>query len=87
MPDTATGVAVVGVPTREGARGTVRLEDAKVAAARIRETFGLSIFGFDLIVDNDTGETMMIDVNYFPSFKDLPDFPQASCEPAPSQKR
>lgn len=42
----------------------------------MRETFGLSIFGFDLIVDGATGEALVIDVNYFPSFKDLGDFPQ-----------
>ena len=42
----------------------------------MREAFGLSIFGFDLIVDGLTGEALVIDVNYFPSFKDLEDFPQ-----------
>lgn len=42
----------------------------------MRETFGLSIFGFDIIVDEATAETVVIDVNYFPSFKDLSDFPQ-----------
>ncbi|CAN0365732.1 unnamed protein product, partial [Ectocarpus sp. 13 AM-2016] len=52
------------------------LEAARLAARRMRETFGLSLFGFDLIVDRATGETFVIDVNYFPSFKDLADFPQ-----------
>lgn len=42
----------------------------------MRETFGLSIFGFDLIVDSASGETVVIDVNFFPSFKDLHDFPE-----------
>lgn len=55
---------------------TLSMESARLAAARMRETFGLSIFGFDLIVDKATGENMVIDVNYFPSFKDLSDFPQ-----------
>lgn len=54
----------------------VTLEAARLAAVRMRETFGLSIFGFDLFVDRSSGETMVIDVNYFPSFKDLADFPQ-----------
>lgn len=48
----------------------------RLAARRMRETFGLSIFGFDLIVDSASGDTMVIDVNFFPSFKDLHDFPQ-----------
>ncbi|CAN0416661.1 unnamed protein product, partial [Ectocarpus sp. 8 AP-2014] len=55
---------------------SLSLEAAKLAARRMRETFGLSLFGFDLIVDRATGETFVIDVNYFPSFKDLTDFPQ-----------
>ena len=54
----------------------VSMEAARLAAVRMRETFGLSIFGFDLIVDRATGENMVIDVNYFPSFKGLADFPQ-----------
>ncbi|CAM9792696.1 unnamed protein product [Chrysoparadoxa australica] len=48
---------------------------ALVAAERLREAFGLSLFGFDLIVDSASGEVLCIDVNYFPSFKDLEDFP------------
>lgn len=54
----------------------VTLEAARKAAVRMREAFGLSIFGFDVIIDGDTGEALVIDVNYFPSFKDLGDFPQ-----------
>lgn len=54
----------------------ISLASARVAAARMRETFGLTLFGFDLIVDEASGETMVIDVNYFPSFKDMEDFPQ-----------
>ena len=65
-----TGVVVPQEPP------TVSMESARLAAVRMRETFGLSIFGFDLIVDKATGENMVIDVNYFPSFKDLSDFPQ-----------
>lgn len=64
-------VPATGVPPP-----VVTLEAARKAAARMRETFGLSIFGFDLIVDGVSGETLVIDVNYFPSFKDLGDFPQ-----------
>lgn len=62
-------------PTVLSRECTVSMESAKIAATRMRETFGLSIFGFDLIVDGATGENMVIDVNYFPSFKDLADFP------------
>ncbi|CAM9823048.1 unnamed protein product [Pylaiella littoralis] len=54
----------------------VTLEAARTAAARMKEAFGLSLFGFDLIIDGTTGEALVIDVNYFPSFKDLKDFPR-----------
>eukprot|EP00903_Cladosiphon_okamuranus_P011547 g10870.t2 len=54
----------------------VTLEAARRAADRMREAFGLTIFGFDLIVDGVSGEALVIDVNYFPSFKDVRDFPQ-----------
>lgn len=52
-------------------QGLVRL-----TAQRLREAFGLSLFGFDLIVARDSREVIIIDVNYFPSFRDLTDFPQ-----------
>lgn len=54
----------------------VSLEAARSAAGLMRETFGLSLFGFDLIVDETTAETLVIDVNYFPSFRSWEDFPQ-----------
>ena len=53
------------------------LETAHRAAQRLREAFGLTLFGFDLIVACETGEVTVIDVNYFPSFRDLSDFPAA----------
>ncbi|KAG5183460.1 inositol 1, 3, 4-trisphosphate 5/6-kinase-domain-containing protein [Tribonema minus] len=50
---------------------------ARAAAARMRDAFGLSLFGFDLIVERDTGDVVVIDVNYFPSFRDFTEFPAA----------
>jgi hypothetical protein len=56
------------------------------SAAAIRAEFGLSLFGFDAIVprqgrcggsgsgDGASGVTV-IDVNYFPSYKEVRDFP------------
>ncbi|CAM9452913.1 unnamed protein product [Ectocarpus sp. 4 AP-2014] len=73
-PDAAAAEATL--PAARANPPFLSLEAAKLAARRMRETFGLSLFGFDLIVDQATGETFVIDVNYFPSFKDLADFPQ-----------
>ncbi|TMW58041.1 hypothetical protein Poli38472_013515 [Pythium oligandrum] len=41
---------------------------------RIRKTLRLSLFGFDVIVSDATNEYFVIDVNYFPSYKELDDF-------------
>ncbi len=56
------------------------------SAMAIREEFGLTLFGFDVITPTgsdpiegeEEGESpvMVIDVNYFPSYKEVPDFPQ-----------
>jgi len=47
------------------------------AAHYLREAFSLTLFGFDLIVSCDTNEVFIIDVNYFPSFRDFVAFPGA----------
>lgn len=60
------------------AKDAVSVGIARRAAAHLHATFGLSMYGFDLIVDSDSGEIVVIDVNYFPSFKDLDDFPEVS---------
>ena len=36
----------------------------------IGNSLGLSIFGFDLLVQSDTGELVIIDINVFPGFKE-----------------
>ncbi|CAM9652506.1 unnamed protein product, partial [Ascophyllum nodosum] len=72
MPSTAKA----GTAKESSPAPSFSLKAAKIAADRMRETFGLTIFGFDLIVDRASGEAMVIDVNYFPSFKDIADFPQ-----------
>uniref|UniRef100_K3WYF2 Inositol-tetrakisphosphate 1-kinase n=1 Tax=Globisporangium ultimum (strain ATCC 200006 / CBS 805.95 / DAOM BR144) TaxID=431595 RepID=K3WYF2_GLOUD len=46
----------------------------RVIGERIREELNLSLFGFDVIVSDATQELYVIDVNYFPSYKELDDF-------------
>ena len=58
----------------------VRTERFVAIAAALREGFGLSLFGFDVIVPNDgkdgsNNEYVVIDVNFFPSYKEVDDFP------------
>ncbi|EIE20963.1 hypothetical protein COCSUDRAFT_54300 [Coccomyxa subellipsoidea C-169] len=44
----------------------------KAAATHLREQLDFNIFGFDVIVENGTGEHYVVDINYFPSLKDVP---------------
>ena len=52
-------------------------------ASALRTEFGLSLFGFDVIIPNiGTGaqgsgsdDYVVIDVNFFPSYKEVEDFP------------
>jgi len=43
-------------------------------AACLRQAFGLSLFGFDLIQSTDK-HLYVVDLNYFPSYKELENFP------------
>lgn len=44
--------------------------------AAIRELTGLTLFGFDVIVCSRTGQYALIDINYFPGYRGVEDFPQ-----------
>jgi glutathione synthase/RimK-type ligase-like ATP-grasp enzyme len=40
----------------------------------LKNAFGLEMFGFDVLQGED-GEYLVVDVNYFPSYKEVKDFP------------
>ncbi|KAJ8655147.1 hypothetical protein O0I10_009182 [Lichtheimia ornata] len=44
-------------------------------AAHLQRQLRLTFFGFDVLLESTTGEYHVIDVNYFPSFKEVDDFP------------
>jgi inositol-1,3,4-trisphosphate 5/6-kinase/inositol-tetrakisphosphate 1-kinase len=46
------------------------------SAALLREALGLSLFGFDVIQSASSGDLIVVDVNYFPSYKELDFFPE-----------
>ncbi|CAI7887583.1 unnamed protein product [Closterium sp. NIES-54] len=56
-----------------GAVGGFNEAVARRAADLLRSALGLTLFGFDVLVQEGTGEHVVVDVNYFPSFKDVPD--------------
>jgi len=50
-------------------------------AMGIREEFGLTLFGFDVVIPSEpaapeAGQLLVVDVNFFPSYKEVEDFPQ-----------
>ncbi len=83
----------------------MNITDQFVATAKmISDGFGLSLFGFDVILPNQRGvrspgsssssyeeglcnnftngpvDLVVVDVNFFPSYKEVPDFPEKLCQ-------
>ena len=46
-------------------------------AAWLRHETGLSLFGFDVLVEAHTGAHLVVDLNYFPSATGVDGAPQA----------
>ncbi|KAK4480320.1 hypothetical protein RD792_013390 [Penstemon davidsonii] len=51
----------------------IDLELVTDAANWLRRKLDLTIFGFDVVVQEGTGDHVIVDVNYLPSFKEVPD--------------
>ncbi|GFP82818.1 inositol-tetrakisphosphate 1-kinase 4 [Phtheirospermum japonicum] len=51
----------------------IDVELVKDAAHWLRGKLDLTIFGFDVVVQEGTGDHVIVDVNYLPSFKEVPD--------------
>lgn len=63
-------------PKNDLARFVTREEIEPVTNA-LRSAFGLDLFGFDvLVIESGIGkEILVVDVNYFPGYKEVPNFP------------
>lgn len=55
--------------------GGVTSESMGSLAAQLRAQLGLDLFGFDVVVEEHTARLFLVDINYFPSYKGVPDFP------------
>jgi inositol-1,3,4-trisphosphate 5/6-kinase/inositol-tetrakisphosphate 1-kinase len=53
----------------------VTAEEVRPIVDVLKEAFGLELFGFDILRSSDDGEWLVVDVNYFPSYKEVPNFP------------
>lgn len=64
------------LPTDTGNQNSaneVNLGLVKDAADWLRKKLDLTIFGFDVVIQEGTGEHVIVDLNYLPSFKEVPD--------------
>ncbi|XP_047313408.1 inositol 1,3,4-trisphosphate 5/6-kinase 4 [Impatiens glandulifera] len=57
----------------ESSENNMELELVTNAANWLRTTLNLTIFGFDVVVQEGSGDHVIVDVNYLPSFKEVPD--------------
>jgi len=53
----------------------VTVNEVKPIVDVLKEAFGLQLFGFDILMGSNNGECFVVDVNYFPSYKEVPNFP------------
>lgn len=58
------------------ARSNLDLPKMRDIVAAIRALTGLTLFGFDVIRCNRTSQYALIDINYFPGYRGVEDFPQ-----------
>ncbi|RLN33749.1 inositol-tetrakisphosphate 1-kinase 6 isoform X1 [Panicum miliaceum] len=79
-PLTFNSLKTLPVATKEQQLQT-RVQDSKSVDADLVEEsakflkglLGLTIFGFDVVVQEGTGDHVIVDLNYLPSFKEVPD--------------
>lgn len=53
----------------------VTKEEVKPIVEALKNAFGLELFGFDILMGSNSGNCFVVDVNYFPSYKEVPNFP------------
>ncbi|CAN6198568.1 unnamed protein product [Urochloa humidicola] len=79
-PLTFNSLKTLPVATKEQQLQT-RVQDGKLvdtdlveeAGKFLKKLLGLTIFGFDVVVQEGTGDHVIVDLNYLPSFKEVPD--------------
>ena len=57
----------------------VTVDAVRPVVDALKRAFGLELFGFDIVIasgqDGKEREMLVVDVNYFPSYKEVPNFP------------
>ena len=55
---------------------TITAQEVQPIVKALRKSFQLELFGFDVLLHTDGNEIMVVDVNYFPSYKEVLNFPK-----------
>jgi inositol-1,3,4-trisphosphate 5/6-kinase / inositol-tetrakisphosphate 1-kinase len=60
----------------------VSVEEVRPIVAALKQAFGLELFGFDILVatTQEPRTLRVVDVNYFPSYKEVTQFPMLLCQ-------
>jgi inositol-1,3,4-trisphosphate 5/6-kinase/inositol-tetrakisphosphate 1-kinase len=53
----------------------VTVEEIMPVVNALKQAFGLELFGFDVLIVSDQATMLVVDVNYFPSYKEVSNFP------------
>lgn len=63
--------------SKRGGSMTIQVtpDEVRPIVESLKEAFGLQLFGFDILLSEDEKEWLVVDVNYFPSYKEVPNFP------------
>ena len=77
--DDVTGSSIATVPSTKkrklnGSGPVLSPVEVEPIVEVLKETFGLELFGFDLLLTKEK-VIQIVDVNYFPSYKEVHDFP------------
>jgi inositol-1,3,4-trisphosphate 5/6-kinase/inositol-tetrakisphosphate 1-kinase len=60
--------------TNSASRCPVTAEEVRPIVQALKSAFSLELFGFDVICASDNNSLLVVDVNYFPSYKEVPKF-------------
>lgn len=78
-PLTFNSLKTLPVATKEQLQNSAQdsksldIDAVEEAAKLLKESLGLTIFGFDVVVQEGSGDHVIVDLNYLPSFKEVPD--------------
>jgi len=76
-PSTNDGTSVGSTAAIPKQHVAVTPEEVRPVVNALKSAFGLELFGFDVLISNESPDPRMlvVDVNYFPSYKEVANFP------------